>query len=100
MNQLRGLGTKAGILVMFDGAYAARELIRPLLARGATIVTRLRRNAQLFDLPVKSGRRGRPRIYGKQQLSLAKRAGRRDGWQSIRYAGRGVLVDGRCKTIA
>jgi hypothetical protein len=38
MNQLRALVTKAGFLVVFDGAYAARELIRPLLARGATIV--------------------------------------------------------------
>jgi hypothetical protein len=53
----------------------------------------------LFDLPVKSGRRGRPRLYGTQQLSLAKRAGRRDGWQTIRYASRGVMVDGRCKTF-
>ena len=99
MDQLRALGSKAGFLFVFDGAYAARELVRPLLARGATVVTRLRRNAQLFDLPVKSGRRGRPRLYGTHQLSLAKRAGRRDGWQTIRYASRGVMVDGRCKTF-
>jgi hypothetical protein len=99
MNQLRALGSKAGFLVVFDGAYAARELVRPLLARGATVVTRLRRNAQLFDLPVPSKRRGRPRIYGTQRLSLAKRAGRRDGWRTIRYASRGVRVDGRCKTF-
>jgi hypothetical protein len=99
MDQLRALGSKAGFLFVFDGAYAARELVRPLLARGATVVTRLRRNAQLFDLPVKSGRRGRPRLYGTPQLSLAKRAGRRDGWQTIRYASRGVMADGRCKTF-
>ncbi len=73
MNQLRAHGSKARFLVAFDGAYATRELIRPLVARGATGVTRLRRDAQLFDLPVKSGRRGRPRIYGRQRLSLAKR---------------------------
>lgn len=36
---------------MFDGAYAAGELIRPLLADGAAIVTRLRHDAKLFDLP-------------------------------------------------
>lgn len=99
MNRLRVLGSKAGFLVVFDGAYAARELIRPLLAQGATVVTRLRRDAQLFDLPVKSGRRGRPRIYGTQRLSLAKRAGRGDGWESVRYASRGVLVEARCKTF-
>jgi hypothetical protein len=100
MDMLRALGSKAGFLVAFDGAYAARELIRPLIARGAAVVTRLRRDAKLFDLPTNEpGRRGRPRIYGKNRLSLAKRAGHRDGWQTICYAGRGGTVEGRCKTF-
>ena len=100
LGQLRALGSQAGFLVVFDGAYAARELIRSLLARGAVVVTRLRCDAQLFDLPVKEpGRRGRPRIYGPNRLSLAKRAGHRAGWQTIRYSNRGVRVAGRCKTF-
>jgi hypothetical protein len=97
---LRVSGSKAGIAVVFDGAYAVGELIRPLVAQGAVVVTRLRRDAKLFDLPAKEPhRRGRPRKYGKNRISLAKRAGRRGGWQTIRYACRGVMVERRCKTF-
>jgi hypothetical protein len=97
---LRALGSKAGFIVVFDGAYAAGELVRPLIAEGATVVTRLRRDAKLFDVPVnKSGHRGRPRKYGKNKISLAKRAGRRNGWQSITYCCRGLKTEGRYKTF-
>lgn len=100
LGMLRMLGSRAGFLVVFDGADAARELIRPLLAEGAVVVTRLRRDAKLFDLPVNPARRrGRPRIYGQHRIRLAKRAGHRDGWQTIGYASRGVMVEGRCKTF-
>jgi len=100
MRMLRALGSRAGFLVVFDGAYAARELIRPLIAEGAVVVTRLRRDAKLFDLPVmRPGRRGRPRKYGKNRISLAKRAGSRGAWRVIRYACRGVTVERRCKTF-
>jgi hypothetical protein len=100
MGMLRALGSKAGFRIVFDGAYAARELMRPLVLRGAVVITRLRRDAKLFDLPVnKPDAKGRPRIYGKNRLSLAKRAGSRDGWQTIRYLNRGVLVAAECKTF-
>jgi hypothetical protein len=100
MGRLKAVGSKAGFLVVFDGAYAARELIRSLLALGAGVVTRLRCDAKLFDLPVNEpGRRGRPRIYGQNRLSLAKRAGHCEGWQTVRYSCRGVLVERRCKTF-
>jgi hypothetical protein len=100
MSALRGLGSQAGFVIVFDGAYAARALVRPLLAEGATIVTRLRRDAKLFDLPVnKTGQRGRPRKYGQNRISLAKRAGRRDGWQTVKYLCRGVVTTGRYKTF-
>ena len=100
MDLLRTLGSKAGFLMVFDGAYASRDLIRPLVARGAVAVTRLRCDAKLFDLPVNQpGRRGRPRIYGKNRISLAKRAGHREGWQTVRYSHRGVLVERPCKTF-
>lgn len=100
MDLLRGLGSKAGFLVVMDGAYAVRELIRSLLARSAVVITRLRCDAKLFDLPVnRPGRRGRPRIYGHNRISLAKRAGHREGWLVVRYAHRGVMVEGRCKTF-
>lgn len=100
MRMLRLLGSKAGFIVVFDGAYAARALIRPLIAEGATVVTRLRRDAKLFDLPVrKTGQRGRPRTYGKNRISLSKRAGRQDGWETIDYCCRGVMVKRRYKTF-
>jgi len=100
MRTLRALGSQAGFVVVFDGAYAAKALVRPLLAEGATVVTRLRRDAKLFDLPVnKVGQRGRPRKYGKHRVSLSRRAARRDGWQTISYWCRGVMTEGRYKTF-
>jgi DDE superfamily endonuclease len=100
MRTLRALGSKAGFVVVFDGAYAAKTLVRPLIAEGATIVTRLRRDAKLFDLPLsKSGQRGRPRKYGKNRISLSKRYACRDDWQTISYACRGVIMEGRFKTF-
>lgn len=100
MRTLRALKSKAGFVIVFDGAYAASALIRPLIAEGATVVTRLRGDAKLFDLPVGTpGRRGRPRKYGHNRISLKRRAADRRGWQSIAYACRGVLAQGRCKTF-
>lgn len=97
---LKALGSRAGFVVVFDGAYAGKVLVRGLLAEGATVVTRLRRDAKLFDLPVnKPGQRGRPRKYGKNRISLINRAKNRKGWETISYACRGVLVEGRYKTF-
>ena len=101
MRTLRALKSKAGFVIVFDGAYAAAVLVRPLIAEGATVVTRLRSNAELFDLPVNKERQlGRPRKYGRNRISLKKRAADRRGWQSITYACRGVMVQGRYKTFS
>ncbi len=100
MRTLRALGSEAGFVIVFDGAYAAKTLVRPLLAEGAIVVTRLRYDAKLFDLPAnKVGQRGRPRMYGKNRISLRKRAADRRGWQTIRYRCRGLLVEGHYKTF-
>src|SRR5690606_635432 len=100
MRTLRALGSKAGFVVVFDGAYEGKGLVRSLLTEGARVVTRLRRDAKLLDLPVnKTGQRGRPRKYGKNRISLIKRASNRQGWESITYACRGVLTEGRYKTF-
>lgn len=47
-----------------------------------TCVGRLRSDAALHDLPAprQEGQRGRPCKYGKNKISLAKRAGQRRGW--------------------
>lgn len=100
MQRLRALGSKAGFIVVFDGAYAAAGLSRTLMAQGAIVVTRLRRDAKLFDVPaIRSGVRGRPRKYGKNRISTKKRAADRRGWQTIRYCCRGTMVEHRYKTF-
>jgi len=100
MRTLRLLGSRARFVIVFDGAYAAKTLVRPLLAEGASVVTRLRNDAKLFDVPFnKAGQRGRPRKYGKNRVSLKNRAGRRDGWTTTVYACRGVMTEGRYKTF-
>lgn len=100
MGCIRAAGSRAGLILVIDGAYAAKELLRPLVADGVIVISRLRRDAQLFDLPVKrSGQRGRPRIYGHNRISLAKRAGRRDGWESITFHCRGAQVTKRYKSF-
>jgi hypothetical protein len=52
------------------------------------VVARLRCDAELYDLPpaLKPGERrgrGRPAIYGKNRLCLAKRVGQTRGWWTI-----------------
>jgi DDE superfamily endonuclease len=81
-----GPGPKPWVAV--DGGYANREFLKPAKRAGFVVVARLRRDAELYDLPpvLKPGERrgrGRPPIYGKNRLSLAKRAGQTRGWQTI-----------------
>ena len=97
---LRALGSQAGFLIVVDGAYAARPFLYPLVTAGIHVVSRLRCNAKLFDLPPKQdGQRGRPRKYGKNRISLATLAGRQDGWQIVTYTCRGIAVTRRCKSF-
>jgi hypothetical protein len=97
---LRCFGSAIRIVLTADGAYAAKPLIRPLLKAGIIIVSRLRRDARLFDLPVREKpRRGRPRVYGKNRISLARRAARREGWETVEYNCRGATVTRQYKTF-
>src|SRR5512147_55606 len=71
-----------------DGFYAKREFLKPAWRAGFVVVARLRKDAALSDLPPvpppgQKRPRGRPPIYGKNRVSLAKRAGQRRGWQTI-----------------
>lgn len=72
------------VIVVVDGAYAKRPFLKRMQAVGAIVVSRLRNDAALFDLPVVPEKRvkGRPRKYGKNRISLAKRGGHRHGWTS------------------
>jgi len=98
---IRTLRVKAKVWLVVDGAYAARPFLRPVLDLGIVVVSRLRKDACLYDLPAKrkSGGRGRPRIYGKNKISLARRALHKKGWQTICYHCRGICVTRQCKTF-
>lgn len=73
------------VWIAADGAYAKQIFLEAARKSGATVVSRLRKDAALFDLPPpkKPGVRGRPRMYGIHRISLAKRAGQRRGWRSL-----------------
>jgi hypothetical protein len=98
---IRSLGLQAKVWAAADGAYAARPFLDPVRASGVVVVSRLRRDAKLWDLPPerKPGQRGRPRIYGEHRLQLAKRAGQTRGWQSLTYRCRGADVTREYKTF-
>jgi hypothetical protein len=76
------------VWAVVDGGYAKRPFLKPAAEAGVVVVGRLRKDAALRDLPpkLKKGQRrprGRPRKYGKNRISLAKRAGHKSGWQTI-----------------
>jgi hypothetical protein len=63
--------------------YAKALFLKPALGAGVAVVGRLRKAAALRDLPPwRPGQPGRPRTYGPNTISLAKRAGQRRGWQA------------------
>jgi len=87
--------------VVADGAYAKRVFLKAAAAAQATVVSRLRKDAALLDVPVTPKRRGRgrPRIYGQNKISLAKRAGQRRGWQVMTLCLYGQETTVRYKTF-
>jgi hypothetical protein len=80
---LKNAGKRLWVVV--DGAYAKKPFLARAVQAGATVVSRLRRDAALWSVPEPAPagqrRRGRPRTYGAERLSLAKRAGHPRGWQ-------------------
>ena len=70
-----------------DGAYAKRPFLRAAKQENVIVVSRLRKDAALRSVPVpvppEQRGRGRPPTYGKERISLAKRAGQKRGWQQV-----------------
>jgi hypothetical protein len=60
------------IVAVMDGEFAALELLHALRPR-MVVITRLRRDARLFDPPGEWDRRGRPALKGDRQPTLAAR---------------------------
>lgn len=98
---VRSLGLQAKVWVAADGAYAARPFLDPVRQEGVVVVSRLRKDAKLFDLPPepRPHQRGRRRVYGTHKIDLAKRAAHQEGWQSITYDCRGQKVTRSYKTF-
>lgn len=73
------------VWVVADGAYTKRPFVQPVMEQEVTLVGRIRKDAALFDVPIpeKTKGRGRPRKYGPNRISLAKRAAHRHGWQEV-----------------
>jgi hypothetical protein len=99
---LRFLGKPLWVVV--DGAYAGRPFLKRALAVGVVVVSRLRRDAALRSVPVppRPGERkplARPPTYGKESLSLAKRAGHRQGWQTDTFVLYGRAVSKTYQTF-
>jgi hypothetical protein len=97
--------TSCPVWLAVDGFYAKREVLEEARRRKVVVVSRLRKDANLFDLPpaLEPGQkrgRGRPRIYGRNRICLAKRAGQRRGWATIELkATCGTVVAKRIKSF-
>jgi hypothetical protein len=87
--------------VVVDGGYAKRPFLRPARTDGWVVVGRLRKDAALFSLPRPKppSRPGFQATYGKERLSLAKRAGHRGGWHEVRCMQYGEEVSKAVKTF-
>lgn len=98
---LKNAGKKLWVVV--DGGYLKHEVIQCAKEAGVTLVGRLRKDAALWTVPQtpppgKRGR-GRPRTYGAQRISLAKRAGHRKGWSRDMFHLYGKIVEVSYKTF-
>lgn len=73
--------SEKSLWIVTDGGYTKAGFLKPAMKAGATIVTRLRKDAALHSLvkPVKKRRRGRPRKYGKR-INLRHKAANNKGW--------------------
>src|SRR5947209_6901791 len=84
-----------------DGGYAKKPFLRPAQEGGWVVVGRLRKDAALWSVPGPKapGRRGPQPTYGKERLSLAKRAGHPRGWQQVECTQYGAKVVKTIKTF-
>jgi hypothetical protein len=89
--------------VVADRAYAKREFLKPAKSLGMTVISRLRCDAALWSLPptIPPDQKGpgRPRIYGTERISLAKRACQRRGWTTEAFTLYGERLRKRYKTF-
>jgi len=91
--------------IVTDGFYTKRPVFKVARAFGAVLIGRLRKDAVLWTTPPRRRKkgerrgRGRPRKYGNQRISLAKRAGQRRGWFWVECVQYGQRVRKKVKTF-
>jgi hypothetical protein len=88
--------------VVVDGGYAKKPFLEPAQKDGWVVVSRLRKDAHLCDLPPtkrRPGQRGPLPTYGKKRIVLAKRAGQTRGWQQVQCVQYGAQVTKTLKTF-
>ena len=69
-----------------DGGYAKKPFLRPVQKRGWVVVSRLRKDAHLCELPPRQrqrGQRGPMPTYGKGRIYLEQMAADPLGWQHV-----------------
>ncbi len=89
------------LIAIVDGAYAKRPFLVPAKREGYQVQSRLRKDAALWSVakPKKRSQRGPAPTYGKERLSLAKRAGQQRGWEQVQCEQYGEKVTKTIKTF-
>jgi DDE superfamily endonuclease len=89
------------LVAAVDGGYAKRPFLKPAKETGFQVISRLRKDAALWSVPgpKPAGRRGPAPTYGKERISLAKRAGHQRGWQQVTCVQYGAEVTKTVKTF-
>ena len=89
------------VWVVADGAYAKQPFLKPLRALGVVVVSRLRKDAQLWNVPKPPHKRGpgQPRKYGAKRMHLQRRGAHRSGWETIECFVYGQSVTKTIKTF-
>src|SRR5829696_1818789 len=84
-----------------DGGFAKKPFLKPAAQDGYVVVGRLRKDAALRSPPEPKppSRRGPQATYGKDRLSLAKRAGQARGWQEVKCVRYGEEVTKTVKSF-
>jgi hypothetical protein len=82
---------KRSFRVVGDGFYAT---LAGKALEGVTVISRIKRNANLYDLPPKRKRkgRGRPRTRGRKLAKLEKLAASIKDWKTVTFRQRGNTI--------
>jgi hypothetical protein len=92
INEVRHWLPERVFRVVADGFYAT---LAGKAMGAVTTISRIKRNANLYDLPPKrrKKRRGRPRTRGKKLAKLEKMAAHIQNWQTVTFRRRGKTVN-------